>query len=181
MAIKFITGNKRKFEETCSMLPVPLEQIDFDLPEIQSLDAHEVIRQKLLAAEERERGEYIVEDTSLYLACLNYQLPGPFIKWFEKGITNEGIVHLVQKMGDDRAKATTLIGYLNAAGKTLFFEGSIEGKIVPSRGDKDFGWGPIFEPSGYAQTFGEMEREDKHAVSMRSVAIRKLADFLSQK
>ena len=38
------------------MLPVPLEQVDLDLPEIQSLDAHEVIKQKLLAAEERNEG-----------------------------------------------------------------------------------------------------------------------------
>ena len=66
-------------------------------------------------------------------------------------------------------------------GKLYFSRDSSRERFVLSRGDKDFGWGPIFEPSGYKQTFGEMEREDKHAVSMRSVAIRKLADFLSQK
>lgn len=179
MPLKFITGNANKFEEVRTVLGgVPLEQVSIDLPEIQSLDAREVIRQKLLAAQRYERGEYIVEDTSLYLSCLNYQLPGPFIKWFEKGITNDGIVRLAGKMGDDKARAAVIIGYIDAAGDIAFFEGALEGKIVPPRGDKDFGWGPIFQPDGSAKTFGEIERDEKHAISMRGIAARKLKEFL---
>ena len=178
MAIKFITGNKNKFEEIRSILTVPLEQQNIDLPEIQSLDAHEVIRAKLLAAQEHASGEYLVEDTSLYLACLNYQLPGPFIKWFERAIANDGLVQLAEKLANDKARATSLLGYINAAKEITFFEGTLEGRIVPARGDKDFGWGPIFEPEGTAKTFGEMERTEKHAISMRGRAARKLADFL---
>ncbi len=180
MATKFITGNKDKFKEISSMLAIPLEQLEIDLPEIQSLDAREVIKQKLLAAEKYERGEYLVEDTSLYLACLNYQLPGPFIKWFEKGITVDGIVKLVQKMRDDAARATTLIGYIGSDGEVIFFEGTLTGTIVAARGDKDFGWGPIFQPEGQQKTFGEMDRSEKHAISMRGIATRKLQVFLSR-
>jgi inosine triphosphate pyrophosphatase len=179
MALKFITGNKNKFEEIHSVLGVPMEQVSIDLPEIQSLDAREVIRQKLLAAEVREKGEYIVEDTSLYLSCLNYQLPGPFIKWFEKGITNDGIVRLAEKLGDDKARAAVLIGHIDIDGNVSFFEGVLEGKIVPARGGKDFGWGPIFQPEDSEKTFGEMERDEKHAISMRGIAARKLKDFLN--
>jgi len=178
MAIKFITGNKNKFEEISSILKVPLEQQNIDLPEIQSLDAREVIKEKLLAAQDYASGEYLVEDTSFYLACLNYQLPGPFIKWFEKAIKNDGLVQLAEKLGNNGARASTLLGYINSAKEITFFEGTLEGKVVSSRGDKDFGWGPIFEPEGKTKTFGEMNREEKHAISMRGIAARKLAVFL---
>jgi inosine triphosphate pyrophosphatase len=181
MAIHFITGNKDKFTEIQTVLgaAVPLEQVEIDLPEIQSLDAHEVIKYKLLAAEKHAQGEYIVEDTSLYLACLNDQLPGPFIKWFEKSIGIPGIVTLAQKMGDDRARAVSILGYINNAGEVSFFEGELDGKIVPARGDKDFGWGSVFEPQGQSKTFGEMERSEKHALSMRGIAAKKLKEFLA--
>ena len=179
MAIKFITGNKNKFEEIQSVLNVPMERVDIDLPEIQSLDAREVIKQKLLAAQGHEKAEYIVEDTSLYLSCLNFQLPGPFIKWFEKSITNDGIVKLTQAMRDTKARAVVLIGHIDEARSITFFEGVVVGEIVPSRGDKDFGWGPIFQPEGHTKTFGEMERDEKHSISMRGIAARKLKDFLA--
>jgi inosine triphosphate pyrophosphatase len=179
MTLKFVTGNKNKFEEVRSVLKMPMEQVSVNLPEIQSLDAREVIRQKLLAVEQHEKGEYIVEDTSLYLSSLNYQLPGPFIKWFEKSITNDGIVQLAEKMGDNEAIASVIIGHIDETGKTKFFEGTMKGKIVPARGDNDFGWGPIFQPEGEAKTFGEMERDEKHAISMRGIAARKLKKYLS--
>ena len=119
-----------------------------------------------------------MEDTSLYLECLNGALPGPFIKWFEKGIGNDRIAEMAERMGNDRAEARALIGYLGASGEMYFFEGSVRGKIVAPRGNKDFGWGPIFQPEGHQKTFGEMDRAEKHALSMRGIAARKLKDFL---
>ena len=178
MPLIFVTGNKDKFEEVRSILGIPLERSDIELPEIQSLDAKEVLREKLSAAEKHAHGEYIVEDTSLYLECLSGALPGPFVKWFEKGIGNGRIAEMAERMGDDRAEAKTLIGYINAKGEMHFFEGSARGKIVAPRGDKDFGWGPIFQPEGYEKTFGEMDRAEKHTLSMRGIAARKLKDFL---
>lgn len=82
--IYFITGNKNKFEEVRAILP-DAEQLDIDLPEIQEIDAHGIIRAKLHAAFAHEEGEFIVEDLSFYLECLN-GLPGPLIKWFLKTI-----------------------------------------------------------------------------------------------
>lgn len=178
MSIKFITGNKNKFEEVKNILGLPLEQLDIDLPEIQEIDAREVVKQKLLAAEEHEKGEYIVEDTSLYLPCLGGKLPGPLVRWFEKALGNEGILDLTEKYGDFEAEARSLIGYAAGNSEIHFFEGGVRGKIVAPRGDNDFGWGPIFQPDGFEKTFGEMTREEKHQVSMRGMAVRKLKEFL---
>ena len=56
-------------------------------------------------------------------------------------------------------------------GHTETFLGRIDGLVVwPPRGDKGFGYDPMFVPAGAAQTFGEMDPEAKHAVSHRALA-----------
>lgn len=45
-----------------------------------------------------------------------------------------------------------------------FFRGEVEGQLVwPPRGDKGFGYDPVFKPDGYEQTFGEMPSSEKHS------------------
>ncbi len=54
-------------------------------------------------------------------------------------------------------------------------EGEVRGHITwPPRGDKGFGYDPIFTAFGQTLTFGEMEAEAKHAISHRAEAFRKL-------
>lgn len=48
-------------------------------------------------------------------------------------------------------------------GHTELFRGEVEGVIAPApRGTQGFGYDPIFQPSGYSTTFGEMSAEEKH-------------------
>jgi XTP/dITP diphosphohydrolase len=48
------------------------------------------------------------------------------------------------------------------------FEGCVEGTLVwPPRGEKGFGYDPIFLPDGHARTFGEMSSEEKHGLPPR--------------
>lgn len=55
------------------------------------------------------------------------------------------------------------------------FEGRMEGQIVwPMRGGQGHGYDPIFQPKGFAQTFGEMDRWQKNRISHRADAFRKL-------
>lgn len=55
------------------------------------------------------------------------------------------------------------------------FEGRVDGALVwPPRGDRGFGYDPMFVPAGGTQTFGEMEPDAKHAISHRADAFRKL-------
>ncbi|MGK9170834.1 RdgB/HAM1 family non-canonical purine NTP pyrophosphatase [Inquilinus limosus] len=54
-------------------------------------------------------------------------------------------------------------------------EGEIRGTLVwPGRGTKGFGYDPIFVPDGHGRTFGEMDPAEKHAMSHRADAFRKL-------
>ena len=51
------------------------------------------------------------------------------------------------------------------------FEGRVYGRLVfPPRGDKGFGYDPIFEPVGEDRTFAEMDPAEKHAMSHRAQA-----------
>ena len=48
------------------------------------------------------------------------------------------------------------------------FEGVVTGTLVwPPRGDKGFGYDPIFMPDGFDRTFGEMTGEEKHGLPPR--------------
>jgi XTP/dITP diphosphohydrolase len=48
-------------------------------------------------------------------------------------------------------------------GHTEFFRGEVEGTIVwPPRGTSGFGYDPLFQPKGYATSFGEMSADEKH-------------------
>ncbi|MFN2623028.1 MAG: RdgB/HAM1 family non-canonical purine NTP pyrophosphatase [Chthoniobacterales bacterium] len=59
-------------------------------------------------------------------------------------------------------------------------EGFIEGMIVNApRGNFGFGYDPIFQPTGFDQTFGELPSETKNKISHRAEAIRALRSVLS--
>ena len=64
-------------------------------------------------------------------------------------------------------------------GQAETFEGRVDGTLVwPPRGDKGFGYDPMFVPIGYDQTFGEFEPAHKHQISHRADAFRKLMSAL---
>ncbi|MBT5798614.1 MAG: RdgB/HAM1 family non-canonical purine NTP pyrophosphatase [Alphaproteobacteria bacterium] len=62
------------------------------------------------------------------------------------------------------------------------FEGVLAGNLIwPARGDKGFGYDPMFVPNGYTQSFGEMDPVEKHAMSHRSLAFEKLLNKCFQR
>ncbi|MGV8086850.1 MAG: non-canonical purine NTP pyrophosphatase [Candidatus Woesearchaeota archaeon] len=175
----FITNNDNKFREIQDIIP-EIKQLKLELDEIQELDARRIIKHKLLEAKIKYKGKnaFIVEDTSLYLECLN-GLPGPLIKWFLQTIGNQGLYDLTYKLKNDKAEARTLIGYYSK-GKIQYFQGIVKGKIVYPR-KSNFGWDAIFMPEGYDEVMGEMTLSDKNEISMRSYAARKLKEYLNKK
>ncbi len=176
MKLTFITGNKDKFNEASQIIPELLQK-DIDLIEIQSLDSQEIINHKLNEARRLVSGDIVVEDNSLSLDCLN-GLPGSLIKWFLKTIGNDGLVKITQDFDNSNATAKVIVGLLNEDGTTEFFTGEVKGKIVTPRGNQGFGWDPIFEPTGFTKTYGEMTMEEKNQINARIIAIDKLKEFL---
>ena len=54
-------------------------------------------------------------------------------------------------------------------------EGRVDGTLVhPRRGDRGFGYDPLFQPEGESLTFGEMDPARKDAISHRARAFAAL-------
>jgi XTP/dITP diphosphohydrolase len=52
------------------------------------------------------------------------------------------------------------------------FEGRVDGVVVwPPRGDKGFGYDPVFKPNGYERTFGEMSALEKHGLPPQGLGL----------
>ena len=86
----------------------------------------------------------------------------------------------------NREKKSPWYAYFNCAlilywpdGHYEQVEGRINGEIVfPGRGGNGHGYDPIFLPSGYKTTFGEMDRWEKNKISHRGLAFKKFISYL---
>lgn len=185
LAITFVTGNPKKREEVMHVLAAGNDQLPFavenrklDLPEIQG-EADDIIREKCRQAAEAAQGAVMCEDT---LLCFNalHGLPGPYCKWFVAKLGLDGLYNLLAAYDDKSAHARCIFALCAGPGKPVhLFEGRTLGKIVPARGDNQFGWDPVFEPdeSG-GLTYAEMPKEAKNIISHRYRALAKLTDWL---
>ena len=62
---------------------------------------------------------------------------------------------------------------------TNYFEGRVYGNLTKEvRGEKGFGYDPIFIPDNYEITFAEMKAEDKNKISHRKKAIEQFLEFM---
>ena len=79
-----------------------------------------------------------------------------------------------QRIGDSPDRRAWFIAALCLAWPdrhTETFLGRIDGTVVwPPRGDKGFGYDPMFVPAGAQQSFGELDPDEKHAISHRARA-----------
>lgn len=76
---------------------------------------------------------------------------------------------------DRRAWFTSALAVAWPDGPCVVVEGRIDGELVfPPRGDRGFGYDPIFRPEGSALTFGEMDPVEKDALSHRARAFARL-------
>ena len=76
---------------------------------------------------------------------------------------------------DMTANFTCALVLAEPGGECQSFEGKVFGKLIfPPRGTRGFGYDPIFIADGETLTFGEMDPDEKHAISHRAKAFEKL-------
>lgn len=76
---------------------------------------------------------------------------------------------------DRSAKFVCALAVAWPDGTEAVYEGEVHGTLVwPPRGEKGFGYDPVFVANGETETFGEMEPARKHAMSHRARAVEKL-------
>ncbi len=93
------------------------------------------------------------------------------------GLAMQRVRHELEASGatDFRANFICALALAAPDGTAQIFEGKVFGALVwPPRGSRGFGYDPIFVPDGYAETFGEMEREFKNRLSHRLRAFEQL-------
>uniref|UniRef100_A0A2K6GP71 Inosine triphosphate pyrophosphatase n=1 Tax=Propithecus coquereli TaxID=379532 RepID=A0A2K6GP71_PROCO len=129
---------------------------------------------------EEVKGPVLVEDTCLCFNALK-GLPGPYIKWFLEKLKPEGLHQLLAGHEDKSAYAlcTFALSTGDPSEPVHLFRGRTSGQIVVPRGSRDFGWDPCFQPDGYEQTYAEMPKAEKNAISHRFRALRKLQEYLT--
>jgi XTP/dITP diphosphohydrolase len=77
--------------------------------------------------------------------------------------------------GDPAASFVCALALAWPDGHVEAFEGRIDGRLTfPPRGDRGFGYDPIFIADGHNITFAEMDPAEKHAISHRADAFRQL-------
>lgn len=61
------------------------------------------------------------------------------------------------------------------------FTGYVNGRIgSEARGDRGFGYDPVFYPEGYSVTFAQMSEDEKNSISHRAQALRKMEHFFME-
>lgn len=183
----FATNNAHKLEEVQAIVGDR-----FLLKSLSDIDCHDDIPETGVTFHEnaQQKTDYLVnkyglycfgDDSGLEIDALNGE-PGVYSARYSGSRDMEKNIDLVlQKLKDvtnRKARFKTVISlYLNE--KQLFFEGTIEGTIINARkGEKGFGYDPIFIPNGYDTTFAEMSATEKNAISHRSIAVSKMAAYL---
>ena len=93
---------------------------------------------------------------------------------------NIAMTRVADEMGDHDDRSAYFVCALCLAwpdGHTEAFQGEVHGNLVwPARGDRGFGYDPMFIPTGFDITFGEMDPDKKHGMSHRHHAFVQLVD-----
>ncbi|MGH6949575.1 MAG: RdgB/HAM1 family non-canonical purine NTP pyrophosphatase [Vitreimonas sp.] len=80
---------------------------------------------------------------------------------------------------DRSARFVCALALAQPDGGVDVFEGEARGALVwPPRGDKGFGYDPMFQPAGHERTFGEMSHEEKLPLTHRARAFEKFVAAL---
>ena len=186
----FATNNKHKLEEIQQIVGdklsiLSLQDMNFreDIPENEpTIEGNALYKARFIY--NRFGKDCFADDTGLEVVALNGE-PGVLSARYageEKNYqsNNELLLKNLNPFPNKSARFKTVIACV-LEGREYVFEGIIEGTIVNEpKGQNGFGYDPIFQPSGYQQTFAELSEEVKNTISHRARAMESLFMFLQQ-
>lgn len=190
MKIIFATNNLHKISEIKKVIDSQFELISLeesgireDIPENEStLEGNAIAKARYVY--EKTACNVFADDTGLEVEALDNE-PGVHSARYAGDHKNpeDNIDKLLDKLKDKnnrKARFRTIISLI-LDDEEYLFEGRVEGEIIFERkGNKGFGYDPVFKPENYDRTFAEMEMEEKNQTSHRARAVMKLSDFLSK-
>jgi XTP/dITP diphosphohydrolase len=176
--------NPGKIEEIAALLaPFAVETIaagSLGIPEPEetgdSFEANAAL--KATAAAEASRLPAIADDSGLVVPALG-GAPGIYsARW--AGLSKDfgaAMERIHREIGnqDRSANFVAVLALAWPGGRTELFRGEVQGSLTwPPRGNRGFGYDPMFTPLGRNLTFGEIDPEEKHRISHRARAFAKL-------
>ena len=187
MEIVLATRNKKKVEEIRRItagLPITVRSLD-DFP-----GCPETVEDRDTFALEvgRFTGKPALSDDSGLEVDALHGAPGVHSAYFAPDATSGNdprnyhkLLHDLERAPDGKrtARFVCCIALAFPDGRVETFFGRAEGRIGREpRGQKGFGYDPVFLPEGFDRTFAEMTAEEKDALSHRGKALGLLARYL---
>jgi XTP/dITP diphosphohydrolase len=185
--------NKHKIEElrqTLASLDIELKSA-LDFPALQEVEEDKPTLEgnafkKALYVFNETGLPSLADDTGLEVEALNGR-PGVYsARYAGEDVTyQENVDKLLGElegveMKDRKARFRTVVAFVTDNG-THTFEGICGGKIIKEpRGDRGFGYDPVFRPQGFNQTFAELDTETKNKISHRGKAVEKFYKWLKE-
>jgi XTP/dITP diphosphohydrolase len=188
------TGNRHKLAEMVELLPgLDLQTLpaDVEMPpeDGTSFEANALIKAR--AARAALPGEVVIADDSGIEAADLGGAPGIYsARYAGEGSSDEvNLAKLLREVdsagGERRAAYVCALALIDEAGNEHVFEGRCEGRLLrEGRGEGGFGYDPAFVPDDTGpddqRTYSELSAAEKHAISHRGRAARKLAEHLQR-
>ena len=186
----FASNNSHKADEIRQVLPsryhlLGLRDIHWtsDIPE--PYDSFEENAKAKVSLVFKESGlPCFADDSGLEVDALDGR-PGVLSARYagEQNNSVKNITKVLHELGSEAlrtARFVAVIAYQPNAQEVHIFKGQVEGAIAyHPTGSGGFGYDPIFIPSGFDKTFGELSPLVKNLISHRALAMRKFLDFLS--
>ena len=185
----FATSNQNKVLEIQKILPKKfniksLKDLNYfeDVPENETtIEGNAIFKAKYIY--EKFNINVFADDTGLEVEALNGE-PGVHSARYagttrnsEKNIKK--LLKNLKNIKNRNARFKTVIALI-INNKLHIFSGIVEGYILDSpKGNNGFGYDPIFCPNGFDKSFAELTLKEKNLISHRSLAIKKLIDYIS--
>ena len=186
------TNNVGKYKEICDLLPKGIKKhspknFKIDTPEENGKSFEENSKLKAEYFSKKTNLLCLSDDSGLEVDVLKGD-PGIYSsRWAgNNNDFNLAIKKVYKEMDklninwekDNTAKFICCLTLCWPNGKSYMGKGIIKGKISKTqKGNKGFGYDPIFIPNGYTKTFGEMDPKLKMSIDHRFKAYLKIKNF----
>ncbi len=171
LVVDFATSNAGKvksLQRVCERYGIEVRPVEFDLPELQTVDLHAIARGKAIAAYEKLQEPVIVQDSGFFLSAWG-GFPGPFAKFALNSMGLEGFLALAKAKPGPCEFQECLAFYDLATHrdrKPVFFDSVIRGSLASEpRGTlQPDSWSAlhlVFIPENQKKTIAEMNEGER--------------------
>ncbi len=187
------TTNAHKIDEIRKILPdFPFEGVSTFLEEWHIEETGGTFEENALLKAEKAAVYFgmiaIADDSGLEVKALD-SFPGvQSARFMINALYEEKMRYILDRMvpyqsqGERAARFRTVVAFFDPLrNRKECFEGIVEGSLSFSiKGNRGFGYDPIFIPNGFENTFGELPEEIKNSFSHRARAFKKLHSWMSK-